>query len=77
MFSLQRGLRQHHFEGSGGRGEDGVERGVERVERGFHDDGARGEGGVCARRRGVVFAGVANVGVLLWCGGGRFEGGDV
>ena len=56
---------------------DGVERGVERVERGFHDDGARGEGGVCARRRGVVFAGVANVGVLLWCGGGRFEGGDV
>ncbi|KAG5042977.1 hypothetical protein JHK87_006892 [Glycine soja] len=37
---------------SSGRGEDGVECGVERVERGFHDDGACGEGGVCASDEG-------------------------
>jgi len=45
VFHFQRGLRRCRFEGGGGKGEDSVEHGVKRVERGFHDDGAHREGG--------------------------------
>jgi len=58
-----------------------VERGAERVGRGFDDGGERGEGEIGGWWRGVVLAGAAGAGMLLRrggeCNGGGFEGGDV